>query len=243
MFTGNILVVDDQPVEARGSIEAISHFAQREHIAYASDTVQMMQALKEQEISLVFLDIDMPGAGGFAIAKYLEEKHPGLPYVFLTGYASFAAESYDYEPLDFLIKPLDMVRLSKTFDRLEAQRTKGQVISKVAVESDQGLTLLDPAEVIYAVREGRKVVLHCLNGRKFAVNHSMDDLELMLGEDGFFRNHQSYLIDLSKIVYMKPSPFGSSYEAVLQGGASVPVSRNKYGKLKELLHKKGVRFM
>lgn len=243
MYPGYILVVDDQETEAQGSIRVISRFAAEDRIFYASSAAQMMQILEEQTISLVFLDIDMPGSSGFSIAEYLERKHGGIPYVFLTGYANFAAESYDHEPLDFLTKPLDPIRLSKTFDRLASRENKERDLCKIAVESDQGLTLLDPASIVYIVREGRKIRMHCLGGKVFAVNYSMDELELILVEDGFFRNHQSYLIDLGKIVSVKPSAFGSTYEAVLQGGITVPVSRNKYAKLKELLLEKGVRFM
>ena len=124
MISGKILLVDDQPTAAQASIDALTNFVSKDQILYASTAAQAIQILDSTPLAAAFLDIDMPDTKNFSLAKYIDQKHKGLPYVFLTGYANFAAESYDYEPLDFLTKPIDVVRLEKTFARLTQKRKK-----------------------------------------------------------------------------------------------------------------------
>ena len=107
MYEGLVLLVDDQPKASEASIAALEHYVPRERILYAEDVEKAKMILGAGNVSLVFLDIEMPGMSGFSMAAFLEEAYQGIPYVFLTGHADFAAESYDYEPVDFLTKPVD----------------------------------------------------------------------------------------------------------------------------------------
>ena len=97
MFEGKILLVDDQPVAAQDSIAALEHFAKPSQILFAGDAKAARQILDTEPVRLAFLDIEMPGGDGFSLAAYIEDRHPSLPYVFLTGHADFALESYEYE--------------------------------------------------------------------------------------------------------------------------------------------------
>lgn len=238
----NVLVLDDQPVPAQASIEAIAQFVPRERIIYAATAAQAMKILGEGAVSLAFLDIDMPDTSGFSVAEYMETHMPSVRYVFLTGYANFAARSYDYEPLDFLTKPIDLMRLAKTFDRLKAQ-DRPRRIEKLAMQTDQGVKLLSGEDIRFVERTGRKVWLYCLNNARYIVPHTLEELEVILSEYDFFRCHQSYLVPLRQIATLRSSTIGYTHEVVLSCGDSVPVSRAKFPQIKELLSHKGVRFV
>lgn len=241
---GKVLVIDDNSQAAKGSIEAIRNFVSEDQIQYAPNSAEAMRILREGQTVLVFLDIDMPDTSGFSLAEYLDAHYKGIPYVFLTGYADFALQSYEHEPMDFLTKPVDVIRLQKTFDRLEARG--GNVPSgngKVAVQTAQGFALLNPETILYIAKEGRKNFIYCEKNQTYEVGHTLGELEVILEEYGFFRCHQSYLVPFEKIERVSMSGFGKTYGAVLEDGTTVPVSRDKYPLLRKSLVKRGVRFM
>ena len=241
MYDGLVLLVDDQPLAAEDSIAALKHYVPGEQILYAENAVEAMNILKERPVSLVFLDIEMPDMSGFSLAAYLEENHRGLPYVFLTGHADFAAESYDYEPIDFLTKPVDAARLLRTFERVEKKASPSA--GKVAVRTGQDYVLVEPKEISYICKEKRKIWIRLKDGREYQAAVSLDELEQIFCDYGFFRCHQSFLIPLGDIRQVSASMFGQTYEAVLYGDTVVPVSRSKYAMLKEELKHLGIPFV
>ncbi len=243
MSEERILLIDDQPSAAEASLLALSHFVPREQILYVSSAAKAMDALNTRTFSLAFLDIDMPDTSGFSLAGYLEEHHKGLPYVFLTGYADFAAKTYDYEPLDSLTKPIDIVRLQKTFDRFHRQPKNLPAMEKVAVHTKQDYIFIDPRDILYISREKRKNLIFCRNGLVRPVVSSLDELELVFEDYGFFRCHQSYLIPLEGITALRASSFGQTYEAVIGETHVIPVSRSRFARLREELSRRGIRFL
>jgi DNA-binding LytR/AlgR family response regulator len=102
--------------------------------------------------------------------------------------------------------------------------------------------LIAPADMRYIVRENRKAKLYCKDG-SYVLNSALDELELILGEYGLFRCHQSYLVALSCITGIQKSEFGKTYLAILADGTKVPVSRQRYGALKQRLLQDGVPFL
>lgn len=241
MYEGLVLLVDDQPIAAEDSLAALKHYIPQEQMLYVTDAAKAVQILEEKNISLVFLDIEMPDMSGFELAAYIEEKHTGLPYVFLTGHADFAAESYEYEPVDFLTKPVDVARLEKTFERVEKRSVPAA--GKVAVRTGQEYVLIEPKEISHICKEKRKIWIRLKDGREYQAASTLEELEQIFCDYGFFRCHQSFLIPLGDIRQVNASMFGQTYEAELKGNVIVPVSRSKYGKMKEEISRLGILFV
>lgn len=238
-----VLIVDDDENSLRLSRSAMGQLVDPERIHCARSAAETMEVLRRERIDLAFLDIDMPDTSGFSIADYLRQEQPGVPYVFLTGYVDFAVRSYDYEPLDFLTKPIDLMRLRKTLERYEARGQRQRDHERIAVDTSEGFVLLSPEEIAYIGKEHRMVKLFRAGGEAYVVRHSLDELESVFSDFGFFRIHQSYLAPLGSIVSVRPARFGKTYEAVLGSGACLPVSRDKYQKLRSFLASRGVTFL
>lgn len=240
-----VLIVDDDVNSLTLSRRTMEHLVDPERIRCAHSAAETMAVLESEKIDLVFLDIDMPDTSGFSIAEYISRNQPQVKFVFLTGYVDFAARSYDYEALDFLIKPIDLMRLRKTMERYEArsQQSKDYSRERIAVDTSVGFVLLSPEEITYVGKERRTVTLHCVGGNQYVVRHSLDELESVFSDFGFFRIHQSYLAPLSNIISIRPSRFGKTYEAVLSDSTNLPVSREKYQKLRSFLVSRGVQFL
>lgn len=245
-MTPRVLIVDDDAPSLNMSRKAMEALLPAENIRCASTAAETIAILGEGQVDLVFLDIDMPDTSGFSIAEYLGKNCPQVKFVFLTGYVDFAARSYDYEPLDFLTKPIDLMRLRKTLERYELRSQPSATppaCERIAIDTNDGFTLVYPAEIAYIGKEHRVLMLHCLNGNQFVVRHSLDELESIFSDFGFFRIHQSYLVPLNNITSVRPARFGRTYEAVLGEGICLPVSRDKYQKLRSFLTSRGVQFI
>lgn len=91
------------------------------------------------------------------------------------------------------------------------------------------------------LKRGEFCLVHCEDGQEYKANYSMDKLQEMLEGYGFFRTYQSYLVPVDRIRQLQSSKFGSSYEAYLDDGTVVPVSRGKYAKLKEFIMQRSLR--
>ena len=242
----NILIVDDDENSLRLSRVSMEALADPGHIHCARTAAETIAILSAENIDLAFLDIDMPDTSGFSIADYLRQNYPHIKYVFLTGHVDFAVRSYDYEPLDFLTKPIDLMRLRKTLERYESRSQQPSVDysrERIAVETSIGFVLLSPSEISYIGKEHRTVKLHRTGGEEYVVRYSLDELESIFSDFGFFRIHQSYLTPLSNIISVRPSRFGKTYEAVLSDQTCLPVSRDKYQKLRSFLVSKGIQFI
>lgn len=238
-----VLILDDEPISLEHSKAAMTAFLPADNIATASSAVEAMRILEYSPVDLAFLDIEMPDTDGFSIAEYVHANHSHIKVVFLTGHAEFGAKSFDYEPFDFLTKPVDVMRLRKTLDRYVAKVQNTQPRNElVAVDTGTGLVMLCPADIHYIAKEKRKTVIYCAD-QSYTVQYSLEELELIFSDFGLFRSHQSFLVPLSKIVSVQPADFGKTYVANLQGGGQVPVSRIQYGKLREHLTANGIRIL
>lgn len=246
MRTIQVLIVDDDEASLRVSRAAMEQLVEPVGIYSARTAGETMRILSAQTVDLAFLDIDMPDTDGFSIADYIDHHCPEVQYIFLTGHADFAARSYDYEPLDFLVKPVNVIRLNKALERYENQNQRSQDHSKerIVMDTDEGFILLSPAEVAYVAKDLRQIKVHCLDDRVYVIRHSsLDEVEKFFSDYAFFRIHQSYLVPLANIVSIRPAKFGRAYEAVLNGHIRLPVSRNKYLQLRSYLENQGVQFL
>ena len=239
----NVLIVDDDPASLKQSMESILLFVEEDKIHTAMNSVQVMRVLQSVPVDLAFVDIEMEDVDGFTVAGYIQSAQPKARYVFLTGHTELGAKSYDYEPLDFLCKPVNALRLQKTFERFEKSRTpKRGGCKQVAIESTAGFVLISPADILYITREGRKTVIDC-GAQRYTVKNPLEELELIFGEFDLFRCHQSYLVSLPHITSAAQADFGRTYWAILDNGSRVPVSRNRYADMRRRLGEYGVHFL
>lgn len=238
----NVLIVDDDPVAAEQARKNISFFVEEKRIRTALNSIEMMRVLSSVPIDLAFLDMEMPDADGFSIADYLIKVQPKTRFVFLTGHTELGAKSYEYEPLDFLIKPVNLMRLQKTFERFDRINEKKVSRGKIAVETQTGFVLIDPDEILYISRENRKAVIHLPNAKHITGNN-LSELELMFGDYDLVRCHQSFILSMKHVSRVEKSILGRTFQAILDNGEEVPVSREKYPVLKELISGKVSHFI
>jgi two-component system LytT family response regulator len=227
-----VLLLDDEPDSLVLSRQAIARYTLMKSIHCAQTVEEALQILQAHPVQLAFLDVELSHSSGFALCEHMHRQYPSVAVVILTGHVDLGAKSYDYEPFDFLTKPVDVLRMERTFERF-SERQAAAHSPRIMIETNAGFVLLNPNDICYIVKNGSTCEVHCLRGEQYRVTYTLDRLEAMLANYNFFRTHQSFLVPVARILQVKGTKFGNTYEARLDDGTTVPVSRNQYAKLKE----------
>lgn len=113
----NIMIVDDEPLARENLSCLLNDFAQINIIAECSNAFEAIKAIHSKAPDVVFLDIQMPKISGLEMLSMLSPQQ--MPYiVFLTAYEEYAIKAFEEQAFDYLLKPIDPIRLNKTIQRL-----------------------------------------------------------------------------------------------------------------------------
>ncbi len=126
-----VLVVDDEPLARRRIVAMLGEHADIEIVGEGEDAASAETMLAETKPDLVFLDVQMPEVDGFALLDSLDsEVRPFL--VFVTAYAEHAVRAFDAGAVDYLLKPYDQRRLTKSLDRARAAISASRPLARNA---------------------------------------------------------------------------------------------------------------
>ena len=222
----NCIIIDDEPL-AREELHAlIQEVSKIEVVAKFSSAIKALEFLKENEVDLIFSDIEMPLLNGLDFAEQIPEK---TLIVFTTAYSQYALKSYEFDAIDYLLKPIDSNRLDKAIKKAELYQSL-LLESKNTIESNTLDFLFIKADRRYHkiyfkdvwFIEGLKdyVIIHTKN-QKLITAMNLKNMNLKLPEDLFLRVSKSYVVNLEYIdsfdnhtVYINDSeiPLGEVYK-------------------------------
>jgi DNA-binding LytR/AlgR family response regulator len=184
---------------------------------------EAMEALRTQEVDVMFLDIRLPGMTGLHFLQSLV--NPPL-VVLTTAHAEYALESYELNVIDYLLKPVSFERFSKTIDKIvdgklftgtakEDERKPGD---HIFIKSNSKFFKINFSEIVYV--EGMKDYLKIHTTENTLITHqTMTDIEKILPARQFIRIHKSYIIAVAHV----KSVYGNSVET---GKAVIPIGVN-----------------
>jgi DNA-binding LytR/AlgR family response regulator len=224
------IIVDDEPLAReliRGHVEKLENF---EIVAECSDAMKALNVLREKQVDLMFMDIQMPQITGIEFLKTL--KHP--PKVIITtAYREYALEGFELDAVDYLLKPITFERFLKAINKFyQISQEEMQVL----VGSPTGEKAAEEAYIY--VKENKRVVKVLLSEikyieglseyvqiftdkRKIVTKTSMSQMEEKLPPENFLRIHKSFIVSITKIeaftantveVPGKELPIGRSYK-------------------------------
>lgn len=199
------LIVEDEPLARNLLVEYVKKISYLELVQASSNPLHALEVLRNNEIDLMFLDIQMPEITGTTLLKTLQKK----PLVILTtAYSEYALESYELDVVDYLLKPITFDRFLRAVDKA-SQRISSPIANQEAV-------VTDPAKPFVFIKDGTKLVkinyddILFVEGLKDYVTivtktqkvvslQRLKSLELQLPADKFIRIHHSYIIALKAI--------------------------------------------
>jgi two-component system LytT family response regulator len=198
----------------------------------AADATEAQTRVDELRPDLLFLDVQMPGDDGFALLEKLE---PPLPLViFTTAYDEFAVKAFEFNALDYLLKPVDPARLAAALDKVaprlaenHAAQDRGRLGAedKVFVREGDRCWFVAVKNIRLLVSEGNYTRIHFEN-EKPQLFRSLTAMEERLDPKQFFRANRKEVINLAWVEGIEPW-FSGGLLVKLKGGAKVELSRRQ----------------
>ncbi|MDI1434304.1 LytR/AlgR family response regulator transcription factor [Polyangium sorediatum] len=195
------------------------------------------KAVQQGGIDVLLLDIEMPGLTGIEALRLLPEPRPYV--IFCTAHAEYAVSAFEVGAVDYLLKPVEAGRLQIAIERarriVHAAKTDTPrpAARRLAIETREGVLLLDPAEIAFAELDGALVTI-AAGGRRVLTVLSLAALEERLPADTFVRVHRRALLNLEHVSLLEPTPSGG-YLARMKDGQAVEVSRQAARELRRAL--------
>tara|TARA_Y100000031_G_C8250649_1_gene400393 strand:- start:880 stop:1626 length:747 start_codon:yes stop_codon:yes gene_type:complete len=235
-----IIIIDDEE-RARKSIAGILKLSSFDHEVVAEgDCVKTgIETIKKHKPDLILLDINMPDGTGFDLLKALD--HIDFKIIFITAYEEFAVKAFEFSAIDYILKPADPKKLldaiSKAQQLVEQENINLKLNALFAnldnVNPDSKKLVLKTAEKIYLI--STQDIIRCeadmgytqfflADGKKILISKNLKDYEILLDGLGFFRIHQSHLINIKYIDYYDKTEGGS---VRMKDTSMLPLSRRK----------------
>ena len=209
-----------------------------EVLGLAQSATEAISLIRQFNPDFIFLDIQMPEINGFQMIELMG--HIDFEIVFVTAYNEFAVKAYKYAAFDYLLKPVDPDELNKTIERMKIKRQQmglqerlsllmktleepKKLPTKITVSNSDGISVLNISEIIYMEADGPYTTFFMLDNSKLVSSHNLKEYEDLLSEQGFFRSHHSFLVNLNHITkYLKSDGY-----ALMSNGKHVEVSKRK----------------
>jgi len=199
-LTLNCLVVDDDSLSRNILEDLINDTTSLNLAASCQDPIQAFNFLKEHQVDLLFLDIEMPKMDGMEMLRNL---NPLPQVVLVTSHTEYAVESYEYDVTDFIKKPITPARFLKAIDkvykRLSTEETK--ITTKgdtIFIKSDSRLVQINTNKIFWIEALGNYMRVITENG-KYTILSTMKDVASKLPSDEFVRVHRSFIVRVDKI--------------------------------------------
>lgn len=241
----NVLLVDDDKQALDLLKQHLQSFSFIKIVGEVHSGEEAIRFLLENEsIDLLMLDIEMGGITGLEVANHIQSTHPNISVIFTTGHAGFALEGYKSHPVDFLTKPIDIIRLEQALNKVKELKTPTQpkiTNQKIGLKVSKGIQIIDVGDILYIEKKGRTISIVSKNNESIRSSDTMQNLENIFAPYEFYRSHQSFLVPINQIKAIYPDDFSRSYTIdLMDNQTKIPLSRNRYPDLKTMLEKRGI---
>jgi two-component system LytT family response regulator len=243
-----IVIIDDEK-PARNLIRTfLGSNPDIEITGEASNGFEGLKLIQSAKPDLVFLDIQMPKISGFEMLELLDE-FPQI--IFSTAFDEFAIRAFEYNAVDYLLKPYSKERFSqaveKAIDRIRQKEKpapglikmatgvfpNGQLLDRIVVRTGQKIKVI-PIDKVEFIEAGDDYATIYTSDGRYMKQMTMDYLDEHLNPTEFLRVHRSYIVRLSCIVQLEPYDKDTKV-LVMQSGKKIHASKAGMKRLKEAL--------
>ena len=260
---GKVIIIDDEPLARSIVKEYLQKHPQLELVEECNDGFEGLKAIQQHEPDLIFLDIQMPKINGFEMLELIENTPAVIFTTAFDEYAlkAFETHAIDYllkpfsqerfdkaiqKCLPALTVPLqtgigeqaemDQKNISNQKNTKELLETASQSPAqsqRIVVKNGSMIKIIPVQEIFFLEAADDYVKIHTKEGY-FLKNKTMTHFERVLDIQHFVRSHRSYIVNVQQITRIDPYE-KDNHVAILKNGTKVPVSRNGYGKLRDVL--------
>jgi DNA-binding LytR/AlgR family response regulator len=197
------IIIDDEPVARKVLQDFIDDIDYLELAGQAETPLKAMSMLKDNDIDIIFLDINMPKINGI---DFLKSERINAHIIITTAYAEYAVEAFGLDVLDYLVKPISFDRFLKACNKAKqtgslktvalAQLTKTN--DHFFIKCDNQIEKIYYHDLVYAEAMLNYVMLYT-SSKKIMVYMTIKSLEEQLPADVFMKVHKSFIVNINKI--------------------------------------------
>jgi two-component system LytT family response regulator len=235
------LIVDDEPVARRRIRRLLKTEEDFSVVGESGDGRGAIEAIRTLQPDLVFLDVQMPEADGFAVLRAVGDAMPAV--VFVTAFDQYALAAFEVHALDYLLKPFNRSRFvdavararehlarargsaadPKVLELIDELQTPKHHLSRFVVRAAGRLLLVDAAQVDWIEAADNYAVLHA-GATTHLVRETMAGLATELDPERFVRIHRSTIVQIDRVRELLPA-FHGDFIVVLRDGTRLNMSR------------------
>ena len=234
------VIVDDEPPARRRILSLLTHDPSFELIGECSDGNSAIHVILASKPDLVFLDVQMPGIGGFGVLEAVSSVY--LPsVVFVTAYDQYAIKAFECDAIDYLLKPFSRARFYACLERAKSRissgtnRTEQQKLlallrrtgadrGRLVVRSKGKILFIQTSEIEWIEAAGNYVRIHA-GTRTHTTREKISIFERLLPSERFLRIHRSIIVSIDSVAEIQNCGPGE-YVVLLRNGKELPLGRS-----------------
>jgi len=247
------LVADDEQLAREELCFLLGQLEGIEVVGQAANGPEALEALARLEPDVAFLDIQMPGLTGMEVVRQLNESGASAAVIFVTAFDQQAVEAFELNAVDYLLKPVDAVRLAQAVHRARARRPEALPLAdqldrlvrlmapatrpaQIAVKVQERYVLVQADDILYASVEDDSITIVTGQVSGTSNDRTLDELQARLDPAVFWRVHRSHLVNINKIKEIVPW-FSRNYILRMKDAKAteIPVSRSQTRRLRDYL--------
>lgn len=235
-----VLIIDDERLARKELGNLLAEYKDIEVLGEAANADEAEEMIDKLDPDLIFLDIQMPGRTGFELLETLE-KTPKV--IFTTAYDEYALKAFEFNALDYLLKPIEPKRLTESINKIrkeveaqEQQQKKSNQLTvndQVFVKDGDSCWFVKLKDVRLFESDGNYIKVY-FDKNKPMIHKSLNALDEKLDNKHFFRVSRKHIINLEWIDEIE-TWFNGGLMVKLKGGDKVEVSRRQATKFKDLM--------
>lgn len=236
----NCICIDDEPLALEVMQALIDKQPELKLLTKTTSALQAIELIGSGEYTVAFTDINMPEVSGLDFARAVQKT--GILVVFTTAHQEYAAEAFEIEALDYLLKPISPERFEKSVNKikeyleLRKNRQKENVEmdeGHIFVKSDSRLLKISYADILFVEAFADYVKIWISEDKRIVTLQTMKNMENGLPSDRFLRVHRSFIAAIDKIEEVQSN-------SIRIGSKSLPLGKNYKEKLMELIGRRKI---
>ena len=234
-----VVIVDDERVARDGLRAMLSQHQRLQVVGEARDGESAIQTIRQLQPDIVFVDVRMPGPDGFGVLRAVSTFNRKPAFVFVTAYPTRALDAYDADAVDYLLKPFNDARLSRTVQRAirylrgirEPASRPGD--NRLLLRTSDGAVFVDPDDVTTVAVERNYLRVRTAGAEEYLVRQTLAGFALS-ARAGFLRISRSVLVNLRRVRAVRRVN-GGRFALELSDGTSVVSSRRYQRQLRGMI--------
>jgi two-component system, LytTR family, response regulator len=241
------VIIDDEPelLELNRSL-LVNNFEEIQIVGMAGSVEEGTELIDRLQPQLILLDIRLTDGTGFQILQKI--RNYKYTVIFITAYSEFAIKAIKLSAIDYILKPINekefCIAVERAIENINSSKIEDQVETffnyyerktqnrRIVLKTTESINIVEISDIVYCRSDNTYTTFYLNNSEKILISRPMKEYEEMLSEYGFFRPHQSFLVNLQYVCRLDKSDGGF---LILKDHTEIPVSVRRKSRLIQVL--------